>query len=82
MAHDSLEAQTQAFLRRAQLEDPERYAALCARYPVKTSRELRSIAEIEIPAGLQPQMIAKRLRVKPIRTRHDLKVIRPLEEAS
>lgn len=61
MADVSHEAQVAAFLAEKQLEDPERYAAICARYPVKSKRQSRSIAEIELSAGLQPLKVKRRL---------------------
>jgi hypothetical protein len=48
------EARVREFLAAAQVADPERSAATCARYPVKSKRQLRRIAETEITAGLQP----------------------------
>ena len=67
MANDH-EARVRDFLAQAQIADPERYAAVCARYPVKSKRQLRTIADVEITAGLQPEKL-RRLR-KPMNSRH------------
>lgn len=54
MAYDLHEARVREFFANAQIADPERYAAVCARHPVKSKRQLRTIAETEITAGLHP----------------------------
>ncbi len=38
----------------ARESDPERYAVLCSKYPVLSRRQMRRIAETEIPVGLHP----------------------------
>lgn len=40
--------------------DPERYAVLCSKLPVKSRRQMRRIHEIEIPVGLHPELRAGR----------------------
>lgn len=42
----------------ARKSDPERYAVLCSKHPVKTRRQMRRIHEIEIPVGLHPELRA------------------------
>lgn len=54
MAFDPHEAAVNAFLAQARLNDPEKFAAVCARHAVKTRRQMRRISEIEIPMGLAP----------------------------
>ena len=44
----------------ARMADPERYAVICQKYPVKTRRQMRRIHEIEIPVGLHPELRAGR----------------------
>jgi hypothetical protein len=68
LPNDLHEARVREFLATAQLADPERYAAVCAKYPVKSKRQLRSIAEVEITAGLQP--VKLRRLPKPLNRRH------------
>ncbi len=53
--HYDHEAEVEAFMAAARLSDPERHALICSKYPVKTHRQMRTIAEIEIPVGLQPE---------------------------
>ena len=48
------EAEVAAFLATARMNDPERYAVLCSKYPVKSRRQMRSIREREVPVGLYP----------------------------
>lgn len=58
MANDH-EARVRDFLASAQIADPERYAAVCARYPVKSKRQLQRIAQTELTAGLQPMKLRR-----------------------
>jgi hypothetical protein len=51
---DPHEAAVEAFMAEAQLRDPEKYAVICARHPVKSRRQMRRISEIELPMGLAP----------------------------
>lgn len=44
----------------ARMSDPERYAVVCSKFPVKTRRQMRSIHEVEIPVGLHPELRAGR----------------------
>ena len=53
------EAEVEAFLASARMSDPERYAVICSKYPVKSKRQMRSIHEIEIPVGLHPGKLAR-----------------------
>jgi hypothetical protein len=48
------EAEVEAFMATARMSDPERHALVCSKYQVKSARQMRRIAEIEIPVGLQP----------------------------
>lgn len=52
------EAEVAKFLATARMADPEKHAVICAKYPVKTRRQLRRISEIEIPVGLYPGKFA------------------------
>ena len=52
------EAEVAKFLAAARLADPEKHALVCAKYPVKTRRQLQTIAEVEIPVGLHPGKFA------------------------
>ena len=61
MPNDLHEARVREFLATAQLADPERYSAVCAKYPVKSKRQLRRIAETEVTAGLQPVKLRNHL---------------------
>jgi hypothetical protein len=54
MAIDLHELRVAEFMRDAEKDDPERTALICALYPVKTARQLRTIAEFEYTAGLFP----------------------------
>lgn len=40
----------------AHLSDPEKHALVCSKYPVKSRRQMRTIAEHEIPVGLHPEL--------------------------
>jgi hypothetical protein len=42
----------------ARLSDPEKCALVCSKYPVKSQRQMRTIAETEIPVGLHPELRA------------------------
>lgn len=53
------EAEVEAFMAAARMTDPERYAVVCHKYPVKSARQLRRIAEYEIPVGLHPERLSK-----------------------
>lgn len=53
------EAAVKAFMDAARLSDPEKHALVCSKYPVKSRRQMRRIAEIEIPVGLHPQAFAE-----------------------
>lgn len=48
MANDAHEARVRAFLQEAETSDPERYAVLCARFPVKSSAQLGHISRHEL----------------------------------
>jgi hypothetical protein len=50
------EAAVKAFMDAARMSDPEKHAVVCAKYPVKTARQMRRISEIEIPVGLHPEL--------------------------
>lgn len=53
------EAAVKAFMDAARMSDPEKHAVVCSKYPVKSNRQMRSIAEIEIPVGLHPEAFAE-----------------------
>lgn len=52
------EALVEAFMLRAQLDDPERFAVIRDRYPVKSKRQLQRIAKTEVSVGLYPGKLA------------------------
>ena len=52
------EAEVAKFMAAARLSDPEKHALVCSKYQVKSRRQLRTIAEIEIPVGLHPGKFA------------------------
>lgn len=55
------EAAVKAFMAAARMSDPEKHAVVCAKYPVLSQRQMRRIAEIEIPVGLHPELYGGRL---------------------
>ena len=59
---DDHEAAVEAFMAAARLSDPEKHALVCAKYPVKSARQMRTIAEIEMPVGLHPEAFAELYR--------------------
>ena len=56
--HNDHETLVEAFMAAARLSDPEKHALVCSKYPVKSHRQMRTISEIEIPVGLQPELRA------------------------
>lgn len=50
------EAAVADFMAAARIADPEKHALVCSKYQVKSRRQMRSIAEIEIPVGLHPEV--------------------------
>jgi hypothetical protein len=53
------EADVEAFMAAARMSDPEKYELVCSKYPVKSARQMRRIAEMEIPVGLHPEAFAE-----------------------
>lgn len=53
------EAEVERFMAAARLSDPEKHAVVCSKYPVKSARQMRRIAETEIPVGLHPEAFAE-----------------------
>ena len=49
------------FMEAARALDPERHALVCSKHPVLTNRQMRRIAEVEIPVGLHPELRAGRM---------------------
>ena len=54
--HNDHETLVEAFMAAARLSDPEKHALVCSKYPVKSRRQMRTLSEIEIPVGLQPEL--------------------------
>ena len=62
------EAEVKAFLAAARVSDPERFAVICSKYPVKSRRQMQTAREIEIPVGLHPGKYAADVAVPVLRT--------------
>ena len=56
------EAEVKAFMDAARMSDPERFAVICSKHPVKSCRQMQRIAKTEIPVGLHPEAFAELYR--------------------